>query len=839
MKNLPIKIRLYLSLGAMLSLLILVAGANILYIHNINKKLTTISETAFPAAASSLNLKLAMHRVMDVLNAAAIASRKDILEDMPALEVQVFAQLNELKALEESGYLASQKYETIVQLYNEAKAAGLGWIDTTLNEDWQQEPIAGRKFAQTHLALEELIDGLEEKGTGSFVSSMSDILATSNHAYLQTLLFCGAGVLLFIVFSVVISASISQPISSLLNVVQHVRRKKGDYSQRVEVQSQDEIGHLAQEFNRMLAELEQNSLALKDYASELESKVKKRTFQLQQEKEAHQESEEYLKTIFNSTSAGILVIDPESHEIFDANPFALELIGTPLQEVKGKHCHTFICPAERGNCPVTDKGHEIDNSERVLIDKNGRSIPILKTVVELRRHRKKYLLESFIDISQLKEAQEELQHTLNSLEERVAQRTKEITTINRQLNTEIEERKVAEIENMRLQEQLKTSEKMEAIGKLAGGVAHDLNNVLSGVVSYPELLLLELPADSTLRSKIEIIKNSGEKAAAIVQDLLTLARRNVVQTEVLELNEIIQNYLASPEHAKMISFHPQVQVGLDLDPELLPIKGSPIHISKTIMNLISNGMEAMLSEGTLHISTRNMYLAKPVQGYDNIHKGDYAVLEVKDEGIGISAEDREKIFEPFYTKKTMGRSGTGLGMSVVWSTVKDHHGYIDVESSEGWGSVFRIFFPVTREEPHSREISYTLDHIKGNGEKLLIVDDDQQQRKIASAYLQKLNYDTANVNGGEGAIEYLKKSKVDMVILDMIMDPGLDGLETYRELSAIQPGLKAVIASGFSETDRVKEAQRLGAGEYIKKPYTLRKIGVAIKKTFLQNSAEC
>ncbi|MCP3891721.1 MAG: response regulator [Desulfobulbaceae bacterium] len=836
MKNFPIRTRLLFALGAMLCLLILVTAANVLHIFHINKKVGVVSETAFPAAASSLNVKLATHEVMELINASAIASRKDILQDLPQLEETLFTQLLTIKSLEINSSETSDQHEKLLSHYITAKKAGLAWIDTTLHENWELEPIAGRKFEQSRKNLEDLIVVLESKGTNAFVQSMSDILLTTKKANLQTILFCSIGVILFVVFSIVISASISNPISSLLRVVQDLRKDKDDYSQRVEIHSQDEIGHLAQEFNKMLNEQESSRYALKKYAGKLESQVEKRTFQLQQEKKAHQESEEYLKTIFNSTSAGILIIDPESHEVLDANPFALKLIDDSLQEVIGRQCHTFICPTEFSSGAITDIGLEIGNSESILMDKNGRSLNILKTVVELYRDNKKYLLVSFIDISQLKGTQTELQTALDSLEERVVQRTKELAEINTQLKSEIDERKAAEIENKRLQEQLKTSEKMEAIGRLAGSVAHDLNNVLSGVVSYPELLLMNLSADSPLRAKIEIIKNSGEKAAAIVQDLLTLARRNVMQPKVLELNTIIEKYLASPEHEKLGSFHQHVEVALQLDPSLLRIKGSSVHISKTIMNLVSNGMEAMLSGGTLHITTKNVYLDKPLKGYDEICKGDYVVLEIKDEGIGISEDDKAKIFEPFYTKKSMGRSGTGLGMSVVWSTVKDHDSYIDLESSEGMGSVFRIFFPVTREELYIELESFTIDHIKGNGEQILIIDDHENQRDIASAYLQKLNYRTMSVDGGDAAIDYIKDHEVEMVILDMIMDPGIDGLETYRRLITIQPGLKAVIASGFSETSRVKKAQQLGAGEYIRKPYTLEKIGSAIKKTFLQNA---
>jgi len=177
----------------------------------------------------------------------------------------------------------------------------------------------------------------------------------------------------------------------------------------------------------------------------------------------------------------------------------------------------------------------------------------------------------------------------------------------------------------------------------------------------------------------------------------------------------------------------------------------------------------------------------------------------------------------------MGRSGTGLGMPVVWGTVKDHHGYIEVESTVGQGAAFKIYFPASRrqyvkdDEPQSTEI------YRGKGESILVVDDVEIQRDIATALLTKLGFVVAAVSSGAEAVEFVKTQKVDLLILDMIMEPGIDGLETYQKILEIHPGQKAIIASGFSETDRVKEAQRLGAGAYIKKPYTLEKIGTAVK----------
>ena len=247
-------------------------------------------------------------------------------------------------------------------------------------------------------------------------------------------------------------------------------------------------------------------------------------------------------------------------------------------------------------------------------------------------------------------------------------------------------------------EKLQQAEKMEAIGLLAGGVAHDLNNILGGLVGYPDLLLLQIPEESPLRNIVLTIQESGKKAAAVVQDLLTMARRGVITDEVLNLNTIISEYLKSPECEKIKSFHPNVHIESNFSEELLNIVGSPVHLSKSVMNLVSNAAEAMPGGGKIIISTQNRYVDKPISAYERIEEGNYVVFTVSDTGVGISSEEIKKIFDPFYTKKVMGRSGTGLGMSVVWATLKDYKGYIDVQSTVGKGTTFILYFPVTRRE---------------------------------------------------------------------------------------------------------------------------------------------
>jgi len=385
-------------------------------------------------------------------------------------------------------------------------------------------------------------------------------------------------------------------------------------------------------------------------------------------------------------------------------------------------------------------------------------------------------------------------------------------------------------EHKKLAERVNRAEKMEALGTLAGGVAHDLNNVLGILVGYSELIREELPADSSLIKYADNLLQSSMKASAIIQDLLTLARRGVNVAEVVDLNRLVRDYLRAPEFEKLKSYYPNVKISTNLEENLLNIKGSPIHLNKTIMNLILNAVESISGHGEVTIKTANRYLDQPVRGYDTMREGDYAVLMVSDTGSGISSNDLGKIFEPFYTKKVMGRSGTGLGLAVVWGTVKDHNGYIDVQSDESKGTIFTLYFPVTREEPAKAEKAVSPIAYMSRGESILVVDDVKEQRELAMNMLSRLSYSVDSVASGEEAIEYLKNKETDLLVLDMIMEPGMDGLETYRRILEIKPGQKAVIVSGFSETERVRDAQAMGAGEFVRKPYILEKIGLAVRK---------
>jgi PAS domain S-box-containing protein len=505
-------------------------------------------------------------------------------------------------------------------------------------------------------------------------------------------------------------------------------------------------------------------------------------------------SEAKYKSLFENTTTGNAILESD---------FTLSLINTELEKITGysklelentRKLKQIVHPADyptlkrylsaEGDVAVSG------NLEFKILDKDGAEKHVLAKMGRIPNSSK--IVLSMMDISEMKRADKE----------------REI-----------------------LKNQLDRAEKMKALGLLAGGVAHDLNNVLSGIVGYPELLLLEIPEESHLRKPIMVIKESGLKAAAIVQDLLTLARSDVAVMEVVNLNDIIDDYLKSAEYTKMMSFHPATELIFEKGSDLLNINGSPFNLLKAVMNLVTNAAEATKDGGLIRLVTKNMYLEHPIRGFDAYREGDYVLLSVSDNGVGIPKHDIERIFEPFYSKKEMGRSGTGLGMTVIWGTVNDHKGHIDIVSEEGKGTTLKLYFPATRMKKEQKEDDpQSLQTLKGNGETILVVDDVKEQRDLASRILKKLDYRVIVAGNGFEAVKIISENnQIDVVILDMIMSPGIDGLETFRRLREIKSEQKAIIVSGYSETDRVKEARRLGAGTYICKPYLMSNLAQAVK----------
>jgi signal transduction histidine kinase/ActR/RegA family two-component response regulator len=441
------------------------------------------------------------------------------------------------------------------------------------------------------------------------------------------------------------------------------------------------------------------------------------------------------------------------------------------------------------------------------------------------------------ELKERRRYEQELREHRTHLEALIEERTADLVKTNDRLRQEIAERERTETEKRNLEASLKRAEKMEAIGVLAGSVAHDLNNILGSLIGYPDLMLLDAPKNSPMREALVAIRESGLKAAAVVQDLLIMARRGVTSTRVLDLNEVISDLMRSPELLGLKAQHPEVHITTNLNPGPLNTQGSAVHLSRAALNLVLNALEAIDSGGRVSISTASVYVDAPSGRYELLAEGEYVALTVEDTGRGIPREDLERIFEPFYTRKVMGRSGTGLGMAIVWATVKDHNGFIDVRSEQGRGTTFTLLLPATREQPRATAAPVKLDEHLGHGESILVVDDVAMQRDLCAAMLTKLGYSVVCVASGEEAVEHVRQHSVDLLVLDMIMTPGIDGLETYRRISETRPGQKAVIASGFSESQQVKEAQALGAGAYIRKPYTLEKLATVVKDELQRQSS--
>lgn len=386
--------------------------------------------------------------------------------------------------------------------------------------------------------------------------------------------------------------------------------------------------------------------------------------------------------------------------------------------------------------------------------------------------------------------------------------------------------RAAELERSLLKK-LEHAQRMEAIGTLAGGVAHDLNNMLGPLVGYPELMLMKLPDDSPLRKMVTTIASSAKQAADVVQDLLTLGRRGRYDMLPMNVNDTVRSYLESPNFQSLVQSRPDVRTRTHLQENLTEVSGSDSHLTKVIMNLVVNAFDAMPDEGELTIKTSQQYLTSLRSGFDKITHGDYVIISVCDTGMGIDESEVHRLFEPYYSTKTMGTSGTGLGLAVVYGVIKDHHGYYDVLSEVGRGTEFVLYLPaceVAVAPSPKKDTDY-------NGhEKVLVVDDLETQRDMVVELLSASGYSVKSVATGREAVQYLRNHTVDIVVLDMIIENDFDGLDTYREMLRICPDQKAIIFSGFSVTDRVREAQRLGVGAYLKKPCTRKEICKTIRE---------
>lgn len=519
---------------------------------------------------------------------------------------------------------------------------------------------------------------------------------------------------------------------------------------------------------------------------------------------------EKLEVLLDTSSAGVFTVDSDN-TLLTWNRAAEEITGYTQDEVLHKplildEISTEIVHISSDNTPE----NTISSQQRTFIDKGKNTKIISLTLASITTRKKSETIGSFWDITSQKEAENALRDA------------------NVELQKQMKERARLQENELKLERKLNQAQKMEAIGLMAGGVAHDLNNILSSIVGYPDLILMDLPQDSKHREALEVIEDSGKRAAAVVADLLTIAQGVAVGKEVADLNNLVIRYLESAEGKLMKESHPHIIIQTFLTSDDTSILCSPVHIGKCLMNLLNNAAEALIQSSYVTITTTRKTISANDRSRYDVVPGEYVTLTVKDQGPGISSEDLRHIFEPFFTTKKIGRSGTGLGLTVVYNTVIDHNGTINVKSDEN-GTTFTLLIPLSSEKSETTTRSFKIEDIQNTG-TILVVDDEKQQGDVAKTMLEALGYTVWAVTSGEDAVTYLTENTVDLVLLDMIMHPGMNGLRSYEEIKKIQPDQKAIITSGYSESNEVLLAKQLGVKAFIGKPYTLEEIGHVVKK---------
>jgi PAS domain S-box-containing protein len=380
---------------------------------------------------------------------------------------------------------------------------------------------------------------------------------------------------------------------------------------------------------------------------------------------------------------------------------------------------------------------------------------------------------------------------------------------------DITDRKKTEEERLRLETQFHQAQKMETIGTLAGGIAHDFNNLMTTILGNTSLMLFDIDNSHPHYALLKNIERQINRGAELTTQLLGYARKGKYLVKPVSLNQIIEESAAAFGRTRK-----EITIGYELADDLLAVEADQGQIQQVLLNLFVNAADAMPTGGKLMLKTSNAtHNDIKSKEYQPV-AGDYLRLSVSDTGIGMDEKVRQRIFDPFFSTKETGK-GTGLGLASVYGIIKNHGGYIEVQSQKGQGSQFSIFLPASAKQvPTIAESAPEI--IKGSG-TILMVDDEEMVLDVGAQVLKKLGYTVLESNNGRNAVELYKKlqDKINLVVLDIVM-PDMGGAEVYDRLKEINPDVKVLLSSGYSIDDQAREIMERGCDGFIQKPFSLK-----------------
>lgn len=383
-------------------------------------------------------------------------------------------------------------------------------------------------------------------------------------------------------------------------------------------------------------------------------------------------------------------------------------------------------------------------------------------------------------------------------------------------------------ERLSLEAQLRQSQKMESVGQLAAGVAHDFNNMLTIIQGHGGMLLSKAAQKPDLMESTQAIYFAAERAANLTRQLLMFSRKNVMQPRQLDLRDVVS------QMSKMLQrlLGETITLNFQPPPELPSIQGDMGMLEQVIMNLAVNARDAMPKGGTLTISTTPLVINESyVQSHPEARPGEFVCLCVRDTGIGMDTYTIARIFEPFFTTKEVGK-GTGLGLATVYGIVKQHEGWVEVSSEPGNGAAFSIFFPKVGEPIQASPVTTVPVHeVRGGNETILVVEDEPVLRDMAHVILQDCGYNILEASSGREALQVweIHKDAIDLVLTDMVMPEGVSGMDLAHRLLEAKPGLKLIFASGYSMDDLDPEFLGAGQARFLQKPYTHLSLPKAVR----------